>query len=184
MAKRKFSKLFVTIKLRTVLVCALSVVLVFSSFFIAKSIKFALVSKLNGYTIVLDAGHGGIDGGVVGVNGSIESDINLKITKILRHYLQEKGYKVVLTRSGNEGLYDIGAKSKKLSDMQKRKEIINENAPQLVISIHQNSYPLKSVKGAQVFYAENNENSKVVAQAIQSSLNEFYVQEKSEKKAD
>lgn len=184
MVKRKSFKFLLTVKLRTILIGILCVVLVISSFFIAKSIKFALVSKLNGYTIVLDAGHGGIDGGVVGAHGTVESDINLKITKILRHYLQEKGYKVVLTRKSTDGLYEIGAKSKKLSDMQKRKEIINQTAPNLVISIHQNSYPLKSVKGAQVFYCDNNENSEVIAKGVQSALNEFCSQDKKAKIAD
>ena len=184
MAKRKFFNVLAVIPLRTLLVGALCVMLVISSFFIARTVKLAYVSTLNGKTIVLDAGHGGIDGGVVGLSGTVESDINLKITKILRHYLQEKGYKVVLTRGGADGLYDVGAQSKKLSDMQKRKQIINENSPDLVISIHQNSYPLKSVKGAQVFYADNNEKSTEVAQGLQSALNEFYSQDKKSKKAD
>ena len=86
-----------------------------------------------GKIVVLDAGHGGIDGGVVGAHGTVESDINLKITKILRHYLQEKGYKVVLTRKSTDGLYEIGTKSKKLSDMQKRKEIIDEMSACLIL---------------------------------------------------
>ena len=184
MAKHKFFNILAVIKLRTILVGALCVVLVASSFFIAQKIKLVYVSTLNGKIIVIDAGHGGVDGGVVGVNGTVESEINLKISKILRHYLQEKGYKVVLTRTGENGLYEVGAKNKKLSDMQKRKEIINENSPDLVISIHQNSYPLKTVKGAQVFYAESNEKSSEIAQCLQNALNEFYSQDKKSKKAD
>lgn len=128
---------------------------------------------LIGKTVVIDAGHGGIDGGVSGVNtGVTESEINLALSKSLAHFFERNGYEVVLTRTGDDGLYDENAKSKKLSDMQARRDVINSAKPDLVISVHQNYYPLSSVKGAQVFYNGSSEKGKEVAERIQSSLND------------
>jgi N-acetylmuramoyl-L-alanine amidase len=139
----------------------------------------------NGIKIVIDAGHGGIDGGVVGMDGKTkESTLNLYISKILANELSRKGYIVTMTRKTDSGLYQTGATNKKLSDMQKRKQIINEVAPSLVISIHQNYYPSKSVSGAQVFYSDKQEKSKEYAEKMQSSLNGFLSQNKQSKLAD
>ena len=125
-----------------------------------------------GKTVVIDAGHGGMDGGVLGkTTGVKESEINLAIAKSLKHFFERGGYDVVMTRSNNDGLYDTNAKNKKLSDMQTRRDIINKAQPDLVISVHQNYYPLSSVKGAQVFYSESNESSKQIAQSMQNYLN-------------
>ncbi len=123
-----------------------------------------------GKTIVVDAGHGGRDGGVVGVSGSIEAEINLDIAKSLKNYLERSGYTVVLTRKNADGLYEATAKNKKRSDMQKRIEIINSTAPDLVVSIHQNSYPRPVTSGAQVFYG-GQENCEGIANFTQKVLN-------------
>ena len=148
-------------------------------------IKQANALSKNGYKIVIDAGHGGIDGGVVGADGKTkESTINLYIAKILANTLSRKGYTVTLTRKTEAGLYSSSATSKKLSDMQKRKEIINEIEPHLVISIHQNSYPSQKVSGAQVFYSSLQEESKDFANLLQNDFNEFLSQNKQSKLAD
>ncbi len=129
------------------------------------------VPKL-GKTVVIDAGHGGIDGGVAGsVTGVREADINLAIAKSLKHFFERNGYDVVMTRVNENGLYDKGASSKKLSDMQARQKIIEKAAPALVVSVHQNYYPLSSVKGAQVFYSAESEDGKTVAESMQKTLN-------------
>jgi N-acetylmuramoyl-L-alanine amidase len=120
--------------------------------------------------IVLDAGHGGADGGVTGVtSGAKESDINLSIVKKLKTSLEKTGYKIVLTRDGEGGACSGGKKS----DMQKRKEIIEEAAPTLVVSIHCNKFPDKSRRGAQVFFQQTSKNGKELANNIQLSLNEL-----------
>ena len=122
------------------------------------------------YTIVLDAGHGGRDKGCSGTNGGIESDINLSITFQLEKILKDFGFKVVLTRKDSNGLYDTNATNYKVSDMEKRKAIITQANPDFVISIHQNSYPDTSLRGAQAFYKKGNEECKDLASAIQETL--------------
>lgn len=122
------------------------------------------------YTIVLDSGHGGRDRGCSGKNGSVESEINLDIAKKLKVYLETLGIKVVMTRSDGNGLYEANADNYKQSDMEKRVEIINKAKPDMVISIHQNSYNDSSQRGAQVFYQEDDEVSSDFATAVQTQL--------------
>ena len=126
------------------------------------------------YTIVIDAGHGGRDGGSVGVNGTIEKELNLEYAKSLKKILSKAGVKVVMTRQDDEGLYNEHDNNKKLSDMRKRREIINNAHPDLVISIHMNSFPLDSCKGAKTFYQVGSNVSQKAAQSIQNSLN-YYI---------
>ncbi len=122
--------------------------------------------------IVLDAGHGGIDGGVSGVNTLIkESELNLIIVKKLEKYLISSGFSVILTRSSDAGLYGVATKNRKKKDMQKRSEIINKVKPSLVVSIHMNQFSLSTRRGAQVFYNKNDENSKKLASCVQESFN-------------
>lgn len=127
------------------------------------------VPKLS-HTIVIDAGHGGRDDGCSGVSGSKESEINLKIAKSLKNLLEEYGIKVVMTRSDGNALYDANATNFKESDMQNRIKVINDADPHMVISIHQNSFTDSSVKGAQAFYQENEDKSKLFAESVQSQL--------------
>ena len=128
--------------------------------------------------IVIDAGHGGIDGGVVGrATGVKESDLNLAIAYRLNDVLTDMGFEVILTRKTQAGLYDTTARGFKKRDMQRRKEIIQKANPALVISIHQNYYPSHSSRGAQVFYSTEKDNAKAFALAMQSALNEVYADE-------
>lgn len=128
------------------------------------------VPKL-GKTVVIDAGHGGADGGVVGVSTSVkESDVNLAIARSLKHFLRTKGYDVVMTRSTTDGLYGMTTKNKKLKDMQERKRIIENSNADLVVSVHCNSYPRHDQVGAQVFYAPGSEDGKAKAETMQNVL--------------
>ena len=90
--------------------------------------------------IVIDSGHGGIDPGVVGIDGLEEKGINLKIAGYLGEYLEEEGFQVVFTREDDRGLYEEDSPNKKNQDLKKRCEIIEETDPLLTVSIHQNSY--------------------------------------------
>ena len=125
--------------------------------------------------IVLDAGHGGVDGGVVGkTTGVKESDLNLAVTFRLKEAFEDMGFAVTLTRKTDAGLYGTTAKGFKKRDMQKRKEIVENADPALVLSVHQNFYPSSTSRGAQVFYSKKREESKRLALALQSSLNALY----------
>ena len=128
--------------------------------------------------IVLDAGHGGIDGGVVGKKTGIkESDLNLTITYKLKTELEDMGFEVVLTRKTEAGLYGTAAKGFKKRDMQKRKEMIQEVDPAMVISIHQNFYPSKNTRGGQVFYSKEKAGSQKLALGLQKKINSLYTEE-------
>lgn len=122
------------------------------------------------YTIVVDAGHGGRDDGCSGTDGTKESVINLQIAKKLQGFLETLGINVVMTRSDGNGLYSAGVDNYKQSDMEKRIEIINDANPHMVISIHSNAYSDRSQRGAQAFYQEDDENSKMFAEGVQSQL--------------
>ena len=104
------------------------------------------------YIVCVDPGHGGTDPGKVGINGQLEKDINLAIAKKLKTYLEASDVTVVLTRDKDMGLYSSGDAHKKMADMRKRCQLIEEVKPDLVISIHQNSYHEEAIRGGQVFY--------------------------------
>lgn len=125
-------------------------------------------------TIVIDAGHGGVDGGVVGTRTNVkESDINLSVSRLLQTEFEAAGFHVVQTRPTEAGLYGSATKGYKKRDMQRRAEIIEENAPAAVISVHQNFFPVSSRRGAQVFFRETNELSRTLACSVQTALNEM-----------
>jgi N-acetylmuramoyl-L-alanine amidase len=123
--------------------------------------------------IVLDAGHGSSDPGKVGVNGALEKDINLAITLQLAKILENKGYKVVLTRDSDEILADKDAVNQKREDMVGRVKVIEEAQAALTVSIHQNSFSNASVSGPQVFYYAESPQGKEIATALQASLDEI-----------
>ncbi len=118
--------------------------------------------------VVLDAGHGGADPGKVGIDGQLEKEINLSIVKRLQAYLEQNDVEVILTRKGDGGLYGPSDRNKKSADMKKRVEIINKAEPDVMVSIHQNSYHEPDVSGAQVFYFQDSEEGKRFAQIMQA----------------
>ncbi len=124
--------------------------------------------------IVIDAGHGGIDAGVRGKSTGVkESDINLSISKKLMGYFADAGFAVVLTRKNNGGLYGLSTSGFKMRDMKKRKEIIEQNKADMVISIHQNFCPIPTRRGATVFFDKASECGKSLADQIQSCTNDM-----------
>ena len=120
--------------------------------------------------VVIDAGHGGNDPGKIGVDGSLEKDINLKIARKVKAYLEASDVQVVLTREDDQGLYTEKDSKKKMADMNRRCQIINETSPALTVSIHQNSYPEEYVHGAQVFYYNGSSGGEQLAGLIQTQL--------------
>lgn len=125
---------------------------------------------LNDYIIVLDAGHGGEDGGAIGIKTlSREKDINLSITLKIGRLLESVGATVILTRENKDALSKNGFN--KMKDMRSRAEIIELSRPYIVVSIHCNSFPQsQNVHGAQVFYYPGSETGKLLAQSIQDSI--------------
>lgn len=117
--------------------------------------------------VVVDAGHGGADPGKVGVDGSLEKDINLAVAERLKTYLEQDDVKVIMTRETDMGLYSDTDSRKKMADMKKRCEIIGESGADLVVSIHQNSYHEESVSGGQVFYYRDSAKGKALAEILQ-----------------
>ena len=123
--------------------------------------------------ILIDPGHGGIDGGAKSKTGTIEKDINLQISLKLRDNLEEKGYKVYMTRDEDEGLYQKGntVREKKREDLNRRVEMKKETKCDIFVSIHQNMFPQSKCYGAQVWYASN-DNSYNLATVVQDSIKE------------
>jgi len=122
--------------------------------------------------LIIDAGHGGTDGGAVSSDGTLEADINLQIAEKLRDVLTVLGYKTVMTRSDGNSLGDSSSsvRNEKVSDIHKRMDIMNSFENCLFISIHQNYYQGSSSSGTQVFYSGNNDESFALAESVQSSV--------------
>ncbi len=160
------------IKKRTAIISfCMALCLIFVIIFARSEVKYVYTSPKPNFTVVIDAGHGGIDGGSVGKElNTKESDLNLIYAQRLEYFLRQAGFNVVQTRKTKDGLYSTGTKSYKKDDMKKRKEIIENTNPDLIISIHMNSFPLSSAKGAQTFYDEGNDAGKRLADCIQESF--------------
>ncbi len=124
-------------------------------------------------TIIIDAGHGGEDGGAIGIDGTIEKNLNLEIALKLNDVLSVMGYETRMVRISDISIYNGNPKTlreKKVSDIRNRTAIMEEYENCLYVSIHQNKYDATSIWGAQTFYSPNNEQSKKLAQFIQSSI--------------
>ena len=126
--------------------------------------------KNSSFTVVIDAGHGGFDSGKVGVDGTLEKDVNLKIAKKLEKLLTAADVNVIMTRTEDTGLYSESSSNKKREDMAARVERMNKPLPDCIVSIHQNSYPEESIDGAQVFYYTGSDAGKTLAALIQDEL--------------
>ena len=124
-------------------------------------------------TVIVDAGHGGADGGTTGSDGSVEKEINLQIAQKLNRLLCLYGFNVVMTRENDDSIHSDDSatlRQKKISDIHNRMKIINENPDAIFVSIHQNHFADMSVHGTQVFYSKNNPMSQALAQKIQDSV--------------
>ena len=124
--------------------------------------------------IVIDAGHGTPDEGAESANGITEQSINLIITKKVQSLLEQSGCNVILTRSDENGIYDLESKTireKKVSDIKNRVKIGNESSADAFISIHLNKIPQSQYYGWQTFFKPNNEESENLAKSLQEELN-------------
>lgn len=119
-------------------------------------------------TILIDPGHGGEDPGKIGINGELEKDINLAISRKLSTYLNANGYHVILSRDTDCMLSEPDAANKKTSDLNARVRMMQD--ADFVISIHQNSYPDSTVHGAQCFYYAGSKEGQALAATLQTAL--------------
>ncbi|MEE1024485.1 MAG: N-acetylmuramoyl-L-alanine amidase [Acutalibacteraceae bacterium] len=123
--------------------------------------------------VVIDAGHGGVDGGAVASDGTNEKDINLAIAIKLNELMKLNGFSTVMTRTEDISIHEDDAETirqKKVSDLKKRLSILDDGDALCMISIHQNIYSSSKYSGTQVFYGKNNVLSKSLAGYIQSEV--------------
>lgn len=123
------------------------------------------------HTIVIDAGHGGEDGGATSCTGRLESEYNLEIALRLEALMQLLGYRTRMIRRTDTAVYTKGntISQKKVDDLRQRAGIVNQSEGNVLISIHQNYFSQGRFSGAQVFYADN-EPSRELASVIQKGL--------------
>lgn len=123
-------------------------------------------------TVIIDAGHGGFDGGAVAADGTAEKDINLAVSLKLQQFLTFYGYNVVMLRDCDTALNTDGSttRQKKRSDIMYRYSVMQENPDSIYLCIHQNNFSASYCHGAQMFYCRSTDGSKELAQSIQTSL--------------
>jgi N-acetylmuramoyl-L-alanine amidase len=127
---------------------------------------------LSGKIIILDAGHGGPDGGA-NVQSVLEKEIALKVTFKIRDFLQEHGALVIMTREDDSDLANEstkGIRNRKREDLQNRVKMINDSEADLFLSVHLNAFPSPRWKGAQTFYTKRYEENEQVAKFIQAEI--------------
>ena len=130
---------------------------------------------VSGKVVVVDAGHGVPDEGAEVDDGTTEAQTNLKIALKLQNLLEQSGCIVILTRSDENGIYDLDSKSlkqKKISDIRNRVKIGNKSSADIFVSIHLNKIPEQQYFGWQTFYNKNSEQGQKLAKQIQKNLNE------------
>ena len=154
---------------------ALGFCIIFSVFFATDNYNTRPASsqKSNRPQIILDAGHGGFDGGAVANDGTVEKNINLEIALILADFLKFGGYDVILTRQADVSTDDVETDSistRKKSDLKNRLGLMKDYPNAVFVSIHLNKFTTSAANGSQIFYSGNTEESKVLSDAIQKKI--------------
>lgn len=124
-------------------------------------------------TVIIDAGHGGFDGGATAVDGTVEKDINLQIALKTARLLRLNGFDVIMTRSEDTGTEDdesVAIAKRKKSDLTNRLQIMKDNPDAVFVSIHLNKFTTSAANGAQVFYTKNRKEAFCLAQSLQQSI--------------
>ena len=123
--------------------------------------------------IILDAGHGGFDGGAVAPDGTVEKDINLKIALTLKDFLKQGGFEVIMTRESDVSTDDVETDkiaTRKKSDLKNRLGLMKDNPNAVFVSIHLNKFTTSAANGSQVFYSAEHDQSKALGDCIQRSI--------------
>ena len=133
----------------------------------------ASLAQKENIVILLDAGHGGKDGGAVAADGTEEQYINLQIAKNIEAQLQALGVPVQMTRTDDASIHDDSAitiREQKVSDIHNRMKLLDETPNAVLVSIHQNKFADTNLWGTQVFYSPNTTNSPALAASIQNTV--------------
>ena len=160
---------------KNIITCVAALILVFGLLlFIFKNETTPVSYEVNmPKKVIIDAGHGGFDGGAVATDGTSEKDINLSIALSIGDMLSSCGYEVVYTRIVDTGTEDNSNESiskRKVSDLNNRLKLMEENPDAIFVSVHLNKFTATSVNGAQVFYSPNNAKSRDLGVIIQKSI--------------
>ena len=145
----------------------------FGTVIVSKKLAVDAASTKVNQTVIIDAGHGGPDGGTSADDGTLEKDLNLQIAIKLNESLSSMGIKTVMIRTEDISVHDASAntiRQKKVSDLKNRLKIINETDNSIFVSIHQNHFSDSRYSGTQVFYSKNNPQSSVLADCIRQSV--------------
>ncbi len=145
----------------------------FGTVIVSKKLAVDAASTKVNQTVIIDAGHGGPDGGTSADDGTLEKDLNLQIAIKLNESLNSMGIKTVMIRTEDISVHDASAttiRQKKVSDLKNRLKIINETDNSIFVSIHQNHFSDSRYSGTQVFYSKNNPQSSVLADCIRQSV--------------
>ncbi len=136
-------------------------------------------------TVILDAGHGGIDSGAVSVYGDEEKNLNLALTQKLGAFLESAGIHVIYTRTDDSMLESAGkAGSRKTRDLLGRVECARKEPNALFVSIHMNTLPIERYKGTQIFYTDRNDANRALAQVMQNTVSSALQPENTRKAKD
>lgn len=160
------------IRITAVLVVVLSLAVLSTA--VTMGYKYITVSASykNRNTVILDAGHGGFDGGAVASDGTVEKDINLKITLASAKFLRQSGFNVILTRENDVSTDDVETEkisTRKKSDLKNRLNLMKDYKDAVFVSIHLNKFTTSAANGSQVFYSRS-EESKRLGDCIQKSI--------------
>lgn len=150
------------------MICAISLY-----FYVGENMSMAVLSqKTTQKTVIIDAGHGGFDGGAVASDGTVEKNINLNIALTLRRLLKQNGFCVIMTREADVSTEDTEStviSSKKRSDLKNRLQLMKDYPEAVFVSIHLNKFTTSSAFGSQVFYSDN-DAAKILGECIQRAI--------------
>jgi len=162
-------------KRKAIISCTLIFCICLLAFFTGKKIKTedVLLNKSKSSQIILDAGHGGFDGGAVAGDGTVEKDINLEISLILCDFLKANGYEVILTRQADVSTDDVETdriSTRKKSDLKNRLELMKDYPDAVFVSIHLNKFTTSAANGSQIFYSSRCDESQILGEHIQKKI--------------
>ena len=164
----------------SIYIVCISVLICFMQTLKQENLQAVVALPSTGKVVVVDAGHGKPDGGAVGVNGTLEADVNLQIALKVQKLLEQSGTTVILTRSDENGISELDnatLREKHRADLKNRANIGNEVDGDIFVSIHLNKIEQKSVTGWQSFYKKGNDESINLTNCLQKGLNEVMQKE-------